>query len=352
MEEYGVSAAIFNSLILMNSQYIEAVYADLMNSFGLFFRAFFVLYTVFTGYKWYKANSSFSAYDLIISYIIVASVYSCVLEMSWFYDVVIETTLNLTLDLSSFFISATNNLPLGEDISNVHELFKHLDATVLNFFNALENMAPKGVWLTNAWRYVCFVVAMLPLFMTFLAMYVAFFAIFGMAFFSMFIFFIVGGICMLFAAFPETRHIFYTWLRGLLNYMLLAVFAAVIMGICGKGIGDAVAVFTAQSEAAPVFVSDAYLKILVWCAFCLAMILKAPDFAAHLTGSMAGSTTGIAGGMSASASALGGGLWTASKMTGIGAAKGAWDVGKKGASRMAGGAMNALDVLKAKRNAK
>ena len=133
MEEYGISAAIFNNLLLMNTQYIESIYSDLMRSFGVFFRAIFILYTVYIGYSWFNAKSQVSVYDLLISYLIVAGVYSCVLELSWFYDVVIETAIDLTLDTSSFFISATNKLPFGESASNIHELFKYLDATILDF---------------------------------------------------------------------------------------------------------------------------------------------------------------------------------------------------------------------------
>nr|WP_287412658.1 type IV secretion system protein [Pseudodesulfovibrio sp.] len=352
MEDYGVSANIFSNLILMNTQYVSAIYGELMESFGMFFRAFVTLYIVCTGYKFYKAESKMSVYDLLISCIIASSLYAVIFEWTWYYDFVIETAVNLTLDASSFFISSAPTSGGSEGFGNVHEVFRSLDQTVIDFFRAIEDLSPKGNFLTNAWRYFCFILAMIPLFTIFMAMYASFFVIFGIAFFSMFIFFIMGGPCFLFVAFKETRHIFITWCRGLLNYMLLAALAAIVMGICGKGISEAVLAFTMQSETVSIIVSDSYLKILIWCAFCLAMILKSPDFAAHMTGTIAGSTSGIAGALSAGTSALAGGLFVGSKMAGGAAGGAAWKGAKWGADKMGEGGMNALERLKRDRNAK
>ncbi len=336
----------------MNTQYVFSVYESLMTSFGIFFRALIVLYTVYVGYVFYKSESRFSVCDMILSYLITASVYSVVFEWSWFYSVIIKTTLNMTLDTASFFISAaTSNDAMG-NFGSIHDVFKSLDQTLIDFYTAVQNLSPKGNILTYAWRYVCFIIAMIPLFMVFLAMYAAFFVIFCIAFFSMFIFYMIGGVCLLFVGFKETRHICFTWIRGLLNYMLLAVFAAVVMGICGKGIHDAVSLFAAQAETASVIVSDAYIKVFVWCTFCLAMILKTPDFAAHLTGTMAGSTSGVAGALSAGTSALGGGMLAGSKLAGGWAARKTWGLTRKGAGFAGNIGMNALEKLKIQRHAK
>lgn len=352
MEEYGISAVVFSNLILMCTQYVASIYEGLMDSFGLFFRAIVTLYIVYTGFRYYKAESKVSVYDLLLSCVIASSIYSVVFEWAWFYDFVIKTAVNLTLDISSYFISKAPTSGGAEGFGNVHEVFNSLDQTVMVFFRSIQDLSPKGNLLTNAWRYVCFVLAMGPLFMAFLAMYAAFFVVFGVAFFSMFIFFILGGPCLLFVAFKETRHVFFTWCRGLLNYMLLAVVAAIVMGICGKGISEAVSAFTAQSETVSVIISESYLKILIWCAFCFAMILKSPDFAAHMTGTMAGSTSGIAGALSAGTSALGGGLFAASKFTGVAAGRAGWQGAKWGAGRIGSMASSAAEQLKRERNAK
>lgn len=348
MTDYGISATVFSNLILMNTQYVASIYGALMESFGMFFRAFVVLYIVWTGYKFYKAESRATVYDLVISCAIASAIYSAVFEWNWYYNTVIETVVELTLDISSFLISAAPHAIGSDGYGSVHEVFKSLDQTVVDFFSAIQALSPKGNFLINAWRYFSFILAMLPLFTVFLAMYAAFFVIYGIAFFSMFIFFVMGGICMLFAAFKETRHVFYTWCRGLLNYMLIAISAALVMGICGKGISEAVSAFTLQSQTISVIVSDSYLKILIWCAFCLAMILKTPDFAAHMTGSMAGSTTGIAGGLTAATSALGGGIFAGSKMAG-GAA---WNQARQVGNQALSGGKNALERLKEQRGAK
>ena len=348
MTDYGISATVFSNLILMNTQYVASIYGALMDSFGAFFRAFVILYIVWTGYRFYKAESRASVQDLLISCVLASTIYSAVFEWTWYYDTVIETVVELTLNISSFLISAAPHAIGSDGYGSVHEVFKSLDQTVIGFFGAIQDLSPKGNFLINAWRYFSFVLAMLPLFVVFLAMYTAFFVIYGMAFFSLFIFFVMGGICFLFAAFKETRHIFYTWCRGLLNYMLIAILAALVMGICGKGISEAVAAFTLQSQTISVIVSDSYLKILIWCAFCLAMILKTPDFAAHMTGSMSGSTTGIAGALTAGTSALGGGIFVGSKMAG-GAA---WKQTRQVGNQVMTGGKNALEQLREQRRAK
>ena len=214
MEDYGISANMFSNLILMNTQYVSAIYGELMEAFGVFFRAIVTLYIVYTGYKYFNAESKVAVWDLTISCIVASGIYGVVFEWNWFYGTVIETAVNLTLDASSFFISAAPSSGGHEGFGNVHEVFKSLDQTVVDFFNAVQELSPKGNLVTNAWRHVCFLLAMAPLFILFMAMYSAFFVIFGVAFFSMFIFFILGGPCFLFMAFKETRHVFFHLVQG------------------------------------------------------------------------------------------------------------------------------------------
>ena len=251
MEDLNIIYPMLETLIFLNIDYIRSIYESLMSSFGIFLRAFFVLYTVWTGYKWYKAEVKESAYNLILSWILIAAIHSSVLEFNWYSSFVIKNLVNLTMDISAFFISATQKMKTADSLGNLNDVqsaFQGLDQMSATFFTAIWELSPKGNWVTNAWRYITYAIAMIPLFCLYLAMYASFFVIFGMAMFSMFIFFIFGGICFLFGAFKETRHVFFTWMRGVANYMLLAIFAAIIMSICSHFLADAIVLFKSKQN--------------------------------------------------------------------------------------------------------
>ncbi|KAB1437301.1 type IV secretion system protein [Pseudodesulfovibrio senegalensis] len=305
MSEAGIAGSIFTQLIGLNNIYLNSIYSTLMDYFCTPLRIGMLIYTLYIAYslstKGWEAMKSLTA-----TYLYFLFLYSAFLEFSFFYENIVDVTIKTTMNLSSFFISAGE----AKEYTNVHEVFNKLDDTAMNFFQAIQKIAPDETFITNAGKYFTYAIAAIPLFALFIGMYTAFFVIFSIAIFSMYVFFVYGGPVFFLAAFPQTRSILKTWFRGLLNYALLVITASIIMGITASNLVDAIAQFQKQATSGESIFNLAYLKILIWCGFSLATILKSPDFAAHMTGSMAGSTTGIAGALSATSGAVGGGLLT------------------------------------------
>lgn len=165
---------------------------------------------------------------------------------------------------------------------------------------------------TSSWQFVEKfegLIAQLLLAAVYIAVVVTFMLINIMSWFAIYIMMVFGGICFYFAIYDSTRHIFWAWLRAVCNYGLVVVFASLIMGICNGMLNDFVSQLAAQDYGTvdPIF-NKAYISTLCACILTWCMLLRAPDFAAALSGGSAGNTAGIAGVVSMSAGAAYGGI--------------------------------------------
>lgn len=161
-------------------------------------------------------------------------------------------------------------------------------------------------------------IAQIALTGTYLLVMTVFLLINLMTWFGIYLLNVFGAVCLFFAIYNPTRHIFWAWLRAMCNYGLVIVFAALILAVCLKIMGpqlDKLAVMDYGSTH-PLFNKPTYtciaINILSWC-----MLLRAPDFAAALSGGSAGNTAGIAGVVSMTAGAVyGGAKWSAGRIMG------------------------------------
>ena len=201
---------------------------------------------------------------------------------------------------------------------------------------------PKDNFLTNAGLYIKAAAALTLLGLAFAAAYFAFFFLFAMSIFAIHVLFIVGGICIIFAAFPQTRHITWQWIRTLVNYGLTAIFASLIMGMFLSGINTAIDDLARIAQATNEIFTPEYATALVWAALAFGMLLKAPDLAAALSGGTAGSTAGITAGLSLVSTSILKGI-----KTGMGpAGRLGGSLADRGFSNLPGGAGRAYSRLK------
>lgn len=168
-------------------------------------------------------------------------------------------------------------------------------------------------------------VAVVVLYFVFFTMFFAFLTIYCISYFSMCLFFLVGGIFILFGTIKQTRGLFFAWLRNLFQHGVTIVFASISLGLSFQGVSAAIKRL-GMLDAANIFTFD-YFSLIAWCLITLALILKSPDFAAGLTSTMAGSTAGIAGAMSTAGGAGAAALAGASGAGAAGAARGAIGAG-------------------------
>lgn len=177
---------------------------------------------------------------------------------------------------------------------------------------------------TSAWDIVGQIeglIAQIVLAAAFIAVIVTFMLINIMSWFAIYIMMVFGGICLYFAAYDATRHIFWAWLRAVCNYGLVIVFASLIMGICQNMITTQVAALSSQDYGTldPIF-NNEFITTVAACVLTWCMLLRAPDFAAALSGGSAGNTAGIAGVVSMTTGAIYGGARyaMASRFKGVG----------------------------------
>ena len=327
--EITLSQEIFNTIMAYYDGYLLALFNQLMSSFSTFFRAIMVLFTAYTGFKIAMGNSH-NWLDILKPYLLVVLVYAMVLETDAYTTYIVNPFLDTVNNLSIFFAKGESTM-----------IFTALDQLALRFIDATTQVWPNSL---NPFDHLFAFVALLILYFAFFVMFFAFLVIYCISYFAMNIFFLVGGIFILFGCIDQTRGLFFAWLRNISQFALTILFASITLGLTFNGIVTSVEKIE-YLDITNIFTFD-YLSLIAWCAITIALFLKCSDFAAGLTSTMAGSTAGIAGAMSVAA----GGMATASAGA-TGMAGGALGAGATRAASMTGmipRGMSATQALKQK----
>lgn len=168
-------------------------------------------------------------------------------------------------------------------------------------------------WLPT--KLLAALVAQIALSVSYLMVIVTFMLISLMTWAGIYLMNVFGAICLFFVCFGSTRHIFWAWLRTMCNYGLVIVFASLVMGVCLKIMGPQLDKLVVMDYGGvhPLLNGPTYtcvaINVLSWC-----LLLRAPDFAAALSGGSAGNTAGIAGVVSmAAGAAYSGAQWVVAK---------------------------------------
>ncbi|MDG4475600.1 type IV secretion system protein [Thiovibrio frasassiensis] len=336
----GFSGELFARMSDQLQEFHNAVYPALMQSFGGFIRVFVTLYIVLGGYGvavgWFKEATK----QTIVSILLVVFIHSFVLESNVYSSWFTPHITGFFMGLADFF--ATKALAAGgmNHATDSFSVFNALDE-MISRLNGATNAIESSVGMLDFLK-VKMWFAVITLTVIYAFLYGAFMAIIVIGYFSLNILYLVGGICIFFAAFSQTRFVFYSWLRGVFNYGLLIVFASIVMSICIFGLNESLARLIASAqETREIFTRD-YFFAIFWALVSIALILKAPDFAAMFSGGQAGSTAGIAAGMGLVAGAMGqgmkGGIRPAGKFVG--------NLADRGLSSLPGGAGRAYSRLK------
>jgi len=288
----NISSVIFLKLLLSLDNYTYGLFGPLMASFRGFMMTITTLWLVLGGYLITKGTFKEATNNVITASLLLAFFASLVFEPQNYFHWVADPFKNLVFDLSAFLTS------YGSESKDYSEIFRNLDAAFGKLATAMDQIMPKDNFITNAGLYIKAAAALTLLGLAFAAAYFAFFFLFAMSIFALHVLFIVGGICIIFASFPQTRHITWQWLRTLVNYGLTAIFASLIMSMFLSGINTAIDDLARIAQATNEIFTPEYATALVWAALSFGMLLKAPDLAAALSGGTAGSTAGITAGLS------------------------------------------------------
>lgn len=288
---------LFSSFFAKLNLFIGAVFPQLEGPLGHFITAFVGLYVLVVGILIMMAKLNGHEKDFLISIFLVVGLKVFIFDHDLYSHWVVAPLVGLVFDISGFFINTANAAGNNFGGSGLPAMFNALDTLSFKLFDFVAKIEVKGNFIWNAWMYMQSGSGVLLLFSAYAAAYVAFLAMLIMGVFSMYVFFTVGGICIFFAAFKQTRFIFYAWLKGTLNHALLVVFASIIMSVCYFGLSETIDELV-QLKGHNIIFTTQYLGAVCWSLLTIGLMLKAPDFASQLTGGMAGSTSMIAAGLS------------------------------------------------------
>lgn len=296
----GMSGSLLGGMLHSLGEFQRNLYPALMANFSPFIRVATTLYIVIAGVGIMTGHFKDATKQVLTSCILVVLLHTFIMETGVYLNFVVKPFLGLFGDISTFFLTTAGKLPPGSS-----DIFSALDSMLGNVVSTIDKIEPAGNILTDAWLYVRATTAMFMLFLVFGFLYGAYIAILIMAYFCIHILFVVGGVCLFFGAFKQTRHITWAWFRGIMNYGLLIIFASIIIAVCFSGVNSALEKLVIDAQQTnDILSSKHFWASIFWGIVTIVMILKAPDLSAVLTGTYPGSTSGIAAGLGAASSKM------------------------------------------------
>ncbi len=291
----SISFIVFGNLMSQLDTYTTGIFPALMTSFGWFIRAFFVLYLTIIGLGVMYGRFQDATREVITSMVILCVLWASMFDSQIYYSWLIKPYVAMIMDFGSFFLSHAQSDMFPSD--GLFGIFSQIDVMFAKLIVAVVDLAPDVSIMSDFVIVLQAGYAVLLMTFVYAAMYFAFIVLLAMGFFSIFILSVVGGPCMFFGAFKQTRFVFYAWVRAMLNYGLLVIFVSMIMAMCIYGMNAAIDALAATDTVDGILTLE-FAATLCWGALTVGMLLKAPDFAAAISGGSAGSTSGIAGGIS------------------------------------------------------
>ena len=205
---------------------------------------------------------------------------------------VITPVLNTVVNIAEFTVNqgASN----GHGIS---DLFGRVENTIGKLMAFFDTVDVPGNFITNALLQIKVIGAYGLLALVLCVAYLVFIGLFLIALFGMFVMFFVGGICIFFAAFPETRFITWSWLRAIFTYGLEMIFASIVMAIFIEMLEMATSDVAATNIVRDGVFTQGYGALLFLSALCIWLLIKSNNYAASLTSGTSSGGGGMGGGI-------------------------------------------------------
>ncbi|MBL4761146.1 MAG: type IV secretion system protein, partial [Gammaproteobacteria bacterium] len=224
MDDLGL--AIFSILFRQLIVYQDKFFSLLSNELGTFFLLVTTLYIVIVGYKVLMGSFKDRTKEAVISIILVALLHGMIIDNDSAYMKSFTGVIYATVMQTSGYVAS-----LGESTS-YQGLFLsvgRLAEASTETSEAISSRQPSSSFIT--FSEVKVGTALFILQILFLVVYLVFIALFTVGIFAIVILLSVSAVPIFFAAFKETRFIFFTWLKTLLNYMLFPIFVSMALGI-------------------------------------------------------------------------------------------------------------------------
>ena len=283
---------VFVELIDMIRTYTFDTYVVFTESARPFLIAFTTLYIMLMGLAitYGKVKAKDFAMSMLALMLAAGIAFNPDTYTSYITDLLSDTTINT----ASYFASKGKS-------SGIYGVFEQVNTTFDMITSYSEKMEPTGNFITNSWLYIKAGTAIGLLGLFYLATIICFVGLFVMAWFSMHVLFVVGGVIVFLSGFDKTRFIFYAWLRSIFNHALIIVFASISISISLWLLEKSLTALEQTDITQGVFTPQ-YFAALIMSVLSVFLLLKCPDLASGLTGGFAGRTSTLAAFMSGAGS--------------------------------------------------
>lgn len=312
MENQSIGGYLLQGMLETLRTYFIETYTVIADSFYITGSLIVTLYIVFMGYRMVKGQISESLTEFFISLIVVPICFSIFFHVSvfekWIYQPILATMMGLM------------SIGLGGENFTIQTLFVPIDASFSKIFGAVDSiMDQMGRWSLGQKIKVSVVSFILGA--LYGVLYLIFLVLIVGALFAVHVLVVLGPIFGTLAAFKQTRSHFTQWLKTIINYALIPVFTAIIMGITLTFLDLAIADMAAINVSEDGIFTKSIGSAMAIGFLSIYLHLKAPELANAITGGQASGVGNFFGGMAAVA---GGGIAAAGMLGGnklMGAAK-------------------------------
>lgn len=304
MENASIGGQILTQMVVTLREYFINTYTTLADEFYITASLMVTLYIVFMGYRMIKGEIGDSLKEFLIAFIVIPLCFGIFFNISIFETIIYQPIISTMLGLMG--------IAMGADAFSFSLVFKPIDNSFAEIFAAVENVMNQMARFDIGQKILVSLVS-IGLSLTFGLLYLIFVVLIAGALFAVHVLIVLGPIFGTLAAFKKTRGHFTQWLKTILNYALIPVFTAIIMGITLQFLNVAI-----QDIGNIDIDRDGIFTKAVGGAFIVGFLsiyihLKAPELANAITGGQASGVGNFFGGMAAVA---GGGVAAAGMLGG------------------------------------
>ena len=297
----SISAAIFTSIDYTASNFSFSMAKLLTDDFKILFSSIAALYVVIS--LTFIMIGHGNGKEVILSIILIALI-SSALNSNNFYKNSIQTITQTPLKVSGFIIDTAfqNEILIESNEPSQFKMFYALDKMFVRMFDVCNQLTPEISIFNIGLDLIFMFIVLIVIFSLYAVMHVSYLCLIVISTICIHALIAIGGPIIFLSAFKCTRSVFYGWIKAIMSYGLITIFATIMLSFSIKGVHASIGKLELLDNGAEFGeYAISFLHAALWIAIAIVTILKSPDLAAALTGTYPGSTVNITSGLAKTA---------------------------------------------------
>ena len=284
---------IFNEFIRNMNIYTGKMLLIIGKDFSIFARAFVALYIAYFGVNLVMGKFGDRKNDILTSIILLIVLHTVIVESN-LYLKLLKGYLDFVMNIAGYFIEGSAD---SKGIkSGLEKMFSSF-GPVLDSTTELMTPSASGGGFMSFFKLLPMRALAILAFILILICFSIYLILCLLSIFGIYLLFIIGAVPVFFAAFKETRHIFFAWFKAVINDGLIIIIASVFIAVCIHGLENTINDFMISYKKSGSAVGFGYITLVIYCTVTCGILLKSPDYASSITGASSGSSSTIAGGI-------------------------------------------------------